>query len=223
MLESDKGGEDVYKALKGSHEGQRQKAGTGRENQKATFEYPFLDLIYSLTLPWEHFCLSFSPMSQPNATLYINNLNDKINRDELKLQLYALFTTHGKLIDIVASKGGKMRGQAFLVFADLAGATAAMRACTGMMFYDKPLVRPGSPIFGSSLFSPFSSGSVMQRPSPMPPSEEKTPTLSLRVQYTPTLYCPIKQMERDQGMATPQTTSALRNAKGRMILTRKWR
>jgi len=34
-----------------------------------------------------------------------------------------------------------MRGQAFLVFADLAGATAAMRACTGMMFYDKPLVR----------------------------------------------------------------------------------
>ncbi|KAL9712656.1 hypothetical protein Ac2012v2_003893 [Leucoagaricus gongylophorus] len=78
-------------------------------------------------------------MSQPNATLYINNLNDKINRDELKLQLYALFTTHGKIIDIVASKGGKMRGQAFLVFADLAGATAAMRACTGMMFYDKPL------------------------------------------------------------------------------------
>jgi len=32
-----------------------------------------------------------------------------------------------------------MRGQAFLVFADLAGATAAMRACAGMTFYDKPL------------------------------------------------------------------------------------
>jgi len=32
-----------------------------------------------------------------------------------------------------------MRGQAFLVFTDLAGATSAMRACEGMMFYDKPL------------------------------------------------------------------------------------
>ncbi|KXN83677.1 U2 small nuclear ribonucleoprotein B'' [Leucoagaricus sp. SymC.cos] len=78
-------------------------------------------------------------MSQPNTTLYINNLNDKVNKDELKLQLYALFTTFGKIIDIVASKSEKMRGQAFLVFSDLAGATAAMRACEGMIFYDKPL------------------------------------------------------------------------------------
>lgn len=80
-------------------------------------------------------------MSQPNTTLYINNLNDKVNKEELKLQLYALFATHGKIIDIVASKTDKMRGQAFLVFSDLAGATAAMRACEGMIFYDKPLVR----------------------------------------------------------------------------------
>jgi U2 small nuclear ribonucleoprotein B'' len=80
-------------------------------------------------------------MSQPNATLYINNLNDKVNKEELKLQLYALFTTFGKIIDIIAYKTDKMRGQAFLVFSDLAGATAAMRACEGMVFYDKPLVR----------------------------------------------------------------------------------
>jgi len=32
-----------------------------------------------------------------------------------------------------------MRGQAFLVFSDLAGATAAMRACEGIVFYDKPM------------------------------------------------------------------------------------
>lgn len=77
--------------------------------------------------------------SQPNATLYINNLNDKITKDELKLQLYALFNTYGRLVDIVASKTPKMRGQAFLVFADLAGATTAMRACEGMIFYEKPM------------------------------------------------------------------------------------
>ncbi|KAJ3994205.1 hypothetical protein F5050DRAFT_1776191 [Lentinula boryana] len=77
--------------------------------------------------------------NQPNNTLYINNLNDKVHKDELRLQLLALFTTYGKVIDIVASKGSKMKGQAFLVFNDLAGATTAMRACEGMLFYDKPM------------------------------------------------------------------------------------
>ncbi|KAH8106007.1 RNA-binding domain-containing protein [Cristinia sonorae] len=77
--------------------------------------------------------------TQPNATLYINNLNDKVNKEELRLQLFALFTTYGRVIDVVALKNQKMRGQAFLVFNDLAGATAAMRACEGIVFYDKPM------------------------------------------------------------------------------------
>jgi U2 small nuclear ribonucleoprotein B'' len=79
-------------------------------------------------------------MAQPNSTLYVNNLNDQVNKDELRAQLFALFTTYGKLIDIVASKEQSKRGQAFLVFTDLAGATSALRACSGMVFYDKPLV-----------------------------------------------------------------------------------
>jgi RNA recognition motif-containing protein len=81
-----------------------------------------------------------STSHSPNTTLYINNLNDKVNKSELRSQLFALFTTYGKVIDVVALKGPKMRGQAFLVFTDLAGATTAMRACEGMVFYDKPLV-----------------------------------------------------------------------------------
>ncbi|KAJ8508395.1 hypothetical protein ONZ45_g9322 [Pleurotus djamor] len=80
-----------------------------------------------------------SSSNQPNTTLYVNNLNEKINKEELRSQLYALFTTYGKVIDVVASKSQKMRGQAFLVFNDLAGATSAMRACEGLSFYDKPL------------------------------------------------------------------------------------
>ncbi|KZT72518.1 RNA-binding domain-containing protein [Daedalea quercina L-15889] len=77
--------------------------------------------------------------TQPNATLYVHNLNDKVKKEELRTQLYALFTTYGRVVDIVAMKGSKMRGQAFLVFADLAGATAALRACEGIVFYDKPM------------------------------------------------------------------------------------
>lgn len=79
-------------------------------------------------------------LNQPNNTLYVNNLNDKVHKDELRIQLLALFTTYGKVIDVVASKSPKMKGQAFLVFSDLAGATTAMRSCEGMMFYDKPMV-----------------------------------------------------------------------------------
>ena len=55
-------------------------------------------------------------MSQPNTTLYIKNLNDKVKKDELRAQLFALFTTYGRIIDVVALKGPKMKGQAFVVF-----------------------------------------------------------------------------------------------------------
>ncbi|TDL29520.1 RNA-binding domain-containing protein [Rickenella mellea] len=80
-----------------------------------------------------------SSSAPPNTTLYIRNLNDKVNKEELRAQLFGLFTTYGKIIDVVAQKGKKMRGQAFLVFSDLAEATAAMRACEGFIFYDKPI------------------------------------------------------------------------------------
>lgn len=84
--------------------------------------------------------MASSSSNQPNTTLYLNNLNDKLTKIELVTQLYALFTTYGKIIDIVAHKSKSMRGQAFLVFADLASATTAMRACEGMVFYEKPMV-----------------------------------------------------------------------------------
>ena len=79
--------------------------------------------------------------TQPQTTLYIKNLNDKVQKEELRHQLYAHFTTYGRVIDVVALKTQKMRGQAFVVFSDLAGATAALRACEGIIFYDKPMVR----------------------------------------------------------------------------------
>ncbi|KAF9507084.1 hypothetical protein BS47DRAFT_1304436 [Hydnum rufescens UP504] len=75
----------------------------------------------------------------PNATLYIRNLNDIVKKEELRAQLYALFSTYGKIIDVVAQKGAKKRGQAFVVFRDLAGATSALRSLDGELFYDKKM------------------------------------------------------------------------------------
>ena len=81
-----------------------------------------------------------SDMSTPSPTLYIKNLNDRTNKDELRAQLYALFLPYGQILDVVALKTAKMRGQAFVVFADLVAATAALRAWQGESFYDKPMV-----------------------------------------------------------------------------------
>lgn len=103
-----------------------------------------------------------SSSNQPNTTLYVNNLNDKINKEELRSQLFALFTTYGKIIDIVASKSQQMRGQAFLVFTDLAGATSAMRACEGMDFYDKPLVSKRYNILPENALKSMQSTSIMR-------------------------------------------------------------
>ncbi|KAL7410685.1 hypothetical protein BDY24DRAFT_399003 [Mrakia frigida] len=77
--------------------------------------------------------------AQPSKTLYINNLNDKVKKPELRAQLYQLFTPYGRVVDIVALKTAKMRGQAFVVFADQVAATTALRALGGETFYGKPL------------------------------------------------------------------------------------
>ncbi|CAG8843066.1 36823_t:CDS:2, partial [Racocetra persica] len=64
----------------------------------------------------------------PNQTLYARNLNEKINKD-----------AYGRILDIVALKTIKMRGQAFIVFKEIQSATAAMRGLNGFNFYDVPM------------------------------------------------------------------------------------
>ncbi|KAG9484368.1 U2 small nuclear ribonucleoprotein B'' [Eleutherodactylus coqui] len=76
---------------------------------------------------------------RPNHTVYINNLNDKIKKEELKRSLYALFSQFGHVMDVVAQKTMKMRGQAFVIFKELGSATNALRQLQGFPFYDKPM------------------------------------------------------------------------------------
>ncbi|XP_029449436.1 U2 small nuclear ribonucleoprotein B'' isoform X2 [Rhinatrema bivittatum] len=76
---------------------------------------------------------------RPNHTIYINNINDKIKKDELKRSLYALFSQFGHVMGIVALKTMKMRGQAFVIFKELGSATNALRQLQGFPFYAKPM------------------------------------------------------------------------------------
>ena len=81
-----------------------------------------------------------------DSRLYVRNLNDKLPKEDLKRNLYMLFATYGAILDIVALKTMKMRGQAHVVFRDIDSSTQAMRALQGFTFFGKDMVR-GDPSF----------------------------------------------------------------------------
>ncbi|KAJ8650841.1 hypothetical protein MRB53_003864 [Persea americana] len=75
----------------------------------------------------------------PNQTIYIKNLNEKVKKEELKRSLYGLFSQYGRILDVVALKTPKLRGQAWIVYGDVTAASAAVRQMQNFPFYDKPM------------------------------------------------------------------------------------
>merc|ERR1719248_36231 len=75
----------------------------------------------------------------PNHTLYVNNLNDKINPETLKKSLREVFAAFGGIIDIIAMKSLKRRGQAWIIFKEMSSATNALKSLQGFPFYNKPM------------------------------------------------------------------------------------
>ncbi|KAH9786500.1 U1 small nuclear ribonucleoprotein A [Citrus sinensis] len=61
------------------------------------------------------------------------------NYAELKQSLHAVFKQFGTILEILAFKTLKHKGQAWLVFKDVASATAAVEKMQGFPFYDKPM------------------------------------------------------------------------------------
>jgi len=79
-------------------------------------------------------------------SIYITDVIDScfvfMHVAELKRSLYYLFSQFGHILDIVAMKTIKTRGQAFIVFKDLSSATAALRSLQNFPFYGMPMVCP---------------------------------------------------------------------------------
>jgi len=72
-------------------------------------------------------------------TLYVNNLNDKINCETLKKSLREVFAAFGGIIEIIAMKSLKRRGQAWIIFKEMSSATNALKSLQGFPFYNKPM------------------------------------------------------------------------------------
>jgi U2 small nuclear ribonucleoprotein B'' len=70
----------------------------------------------------------------PNQTIYVRNLNEKVKKQELRQSLYEAFSQFGRVVDVVALKTTRMRGQAFIAFEDIASATNALRGLQGFLF-----------------------------------------------------------------------------------------
>ncbi len=73
---------------------------------------------------------------------------------DLKKSLYAIFSQFGKILDIVALKTYRLRGQAWVVFADIKSAADALRAMQGFPFFEKPMVshHPCFPLMHRALY-----------------------------------------------------------------------
>lgn len=76
----------------------------------------------------------------PNQSLYLQNLPEKLPKEDLKRALYMLFSTYGPVVDLNAVKSAKMRGQAHVLFKDIQTATQAMQQCQGLEFFGKEMV-----------------------------------------------------------------------------------
>lgn len=78
---------------------------------------------------------SKKPRLEVQQTLYIQNLNDKINRALLKHNLYLLFSSYGDVLDINV----KMRGQAHVIMESKEAAVRSLKLLLDQSFFGKPL------------------------------------------------------------------------------------
>ncbi len=80
-------------------------------------------------------------LANDSARLYVTNLpSSKIPKEDLRTALYMLFSTYGPVLDVVALKTMKMRGQAHIVFRDIQTSTQAMRSLDGFRFLGREMV-----------------------------------------------------------------------------------
>ncbi|CCF60456.1 hypothetical protein KAFR_0K01000 [Kazachstania africana CBS 2517] len=75
---------------------------------------------------------------EAKSTLYVNNLNTKVNSKKLRVNLYLLFSIYGEVLK-VSTNFRKERGQAFITMKGVDDANLALLSLNDEMFFDKKL------------------------------------------------------------------------------------
>eukprot|EP01006_Ploeotia_vitrea_P063523 TRINITY_DN85712_c0_g1_i1.p2 TRINITY_DN85712_c0_g1~~TRINITY_DN85712_c0_g1_i1.p2 ORF type:complete len:287 (-),score=156.99 TRINITY_DN85712_c0_g1_i1:31-861(-) len=76
-------------------------------------------------------------VAAPRQTLYVSHLNEKVRLDEVKNGLYHVFSQFGNVLEVVARRTNKLRGQAWVILDDIGAATRAKRELDGFKFFDR--------------------------------------------------------------------------------------
>jgi len=155
-----------------------------------------------------------------NQTLYVNNLNDKINVETLKKSLREVFAAFGGIIDIIAMKSLKRRGQAWIIFKETSAATNSLKSLQGFPFYNKPMrimyAKTKSDVVAKA------DGTYVERPkkivkredlrkgktaAPAPAPEERIVTRSAAPAAAPTAVTPSQKNIQDRIGWNPNQTA----------------
>lgn len=70
----------------------------------------------------------------------VKNLEERIKVDQLKEALTEIFSEYGDIIDLIAKTNLKAKGQAFIVFDNIASASRAIEEIQGFELFDKPMI-----------------------------------------------------------------------------------
>lgn len=82
-----------------------------------------------------------SNQPSPIHTIYIRNLNYKLQPNEVRKSLYAEFIKFGKILDIVVgTKRFALRGQAWIIFDKVESAVRAIVEMNGKVVLNRPVV-----------------------------------------------------------------------------------
>ncbi|SCP03182.1 U1 small nuclear ribonucleoprotein A, putative [Plasmodium malariae] len=81
--------------------------------------------------------ITADPSIQPNETLYVKNLNDRIKSEEMKKSLKDLFKQYGVIEDLIVMKSFWRKGQAWIVYDNIESSTKALNALQGFVLFGK--------------------------------------------------------------------------------------
>ncbi|KAF4970872.1 hypothetical protein FZEAL_9965 [Fusarium zealandicum] len=75
----------------------------------------------------------------PISTVYVQNLEERVKLEPLIEALKTIFSEFGHVVDVVAKKNLKAKGQAFVVFDDPENARHAIEEVDGFELFNKPM------------------------------------------------------------------------------------
>ncbi|KAI9207946.1 uncharacterized protein BJ171DRAFT_492181 [Polychytrium aggregatum] len=79
------------------------------------------------------------PPTEPNKTLYVRRLNERINHKTLLKNLEAVFSQYGEIVEVRAKRNVKLRGQAFITFKTLESAQKAKQELHAFPLFQRPM------------------------------------------------------------------------------------